>query len=591
MSYQTAITIKEAIASMQKRKYVLPSIQREFVWSADQIEMLFDSIMRDYPISTFLFWKVQKERVNDFQFYEFLKEYHEKNNRHNAKVSLSNDEDVIAVLDGQQRLTSIYLGLKGSYAEKMPYHKWDSPHAFPKKKLYLNLIAPADDIDAEYSFLFLTDAESSSKPGFWFPVGKILEFEDLTAVMQYLMSEGLTDTSKYSAEQTKFALNTLSTLFNTIHQKGTLSYYLEQGEELDKVLQIFIRINSGGTKLNYSDLLLSIATAQWSELDAREVIHQFVDEINIIGSGFNFNKDFVLKSCLVLGDFNDIKFKVDNFSKENMLKIEQSWFAISGAIRNAVKLISRFGFSRDNLTTTNAVIPIAYYLYKNNYDETYLSSTVNAEDRKKVKEWLLRVILKKAFGGTPDNIYPVLRRLINESIGQFPLNNIVEHYRGHVKSIIFTDDDIDNLLNMQYGSAFAFSALSLLYDGLNMSFQYHQDHIHPKKFFNGNKLHSLGVPVEELHKYLGNYNTLGNLQLIEAIENLEKNATPLNEWLNKTQTNEAVLKAYKTQHFMPLDVDLDLISFPLFAEERKKLIKSKFQQILNIEKQTSVDQE
>ena len=90
-------------------------------------------------------------------------------------------------------------------------------------------------------------------------------------------------------------LNTLNQFFNVVHQKGTISYYLEEDEELDKVLQIFIRINSGGTKLSYSDLLLSIATAQWKEKDAREVIHEFVDEINAIGDGFDFNKDFVLK--------------------------------------------------------------------------------------------------------------------------------------------------------------------------------------------------------------------------------------------------------------------------------------------------------
>ncbi|XVJ66869.1 MAG: DUF262 domain-containing protein [Lacibacter sp.] len=590
MSYQTAITIKDAITSVQKRKYVLPSIQREFVWSTEQIEMLFDSIMRDYPISTFLFWSVQKDRVNDFQFYEFLKDYHEKTNRHNKKVDLSNDEDVIAVLDGQQRLTSLYIGLKGSYSEKMPYHKWDSPNAFPKKRLYLNLIAPADDIEAEYNFQFLTDNEVATKPGFWFLVGKVLDFTDITAVMQYLMGEGLTDTSKYSQEQTRFALNTLSSLFNIIHQKGTVSYFLEQGEELDKVLQIFIRINSGGTKLSYSDLLLSIATAQWSELDAREVIHQFVDEINKIGSGFDFNKDFVLKSCLVLGDFNDIKFKVDNFSKENMLKIEQSWNSISAAILNAVKLIAKFGFSRDNLTTTNAVIPIAYYLYKNNLDESYLSSVHASEDRKRVKEWLLRVILKKVFGGTPDNIYPVMRRLINENTGAFPLAKIIEHYRGHVKSIIFTDDDIESLLNVQYGSAFAFSALSLLYDGLNMSFKYHQDHIHPKTFFNEKKLRSEGIEPDKIETYLKSFNALGNLQLIEAVENQEKNAAPLADWLTKTQASETALRTYKMQHFIPVDADLSLNHFDVFVEERKKLIRSRFRAILNVEKEQTAEQ-
>jgi len=86
MAYQTAITIKSAIDHIRRQHYVLPSIQREFVWSTDQIETLFDSLMRDYPISTFLFWKVDKNKTKDFQFYEFLRFYHEKDNRHNRKL-------------------------------------------------------------------------------------------------------------------------------------------------------------------------------------------------------------------------------------------------------------------------------------------------------------------------------------------------------------------------------------------------------------------------------------------------------------------------------------------------------------------------
>lgn len=93
-----------------------------------------------------------------------------------------------------------------------------------------------------------------------------------------------------------------------------------------------------------------------------EEINNFVDEINEIGRGFNVNKDFVLKACLVLSDFSDISFKVDNFNKSNMLKIQDKWDDITKAIRDAVRLISSFGFSRENITSNNLIIPIAYYL-------------------------------------------------------------------------------------------------------------------------------------------------------------------------------------------------------------------------------------
>ena len=525
MAYETPITIKKVVDKIRRRQYVLPSIQREFVWDVDQIERLFDSLMRDYPISTFLFWKVEKQRIKDFQFYEFLRRYHQKNAKHNTKADLPGDEDVIAILDGQQRMTSIYVALTGSYAKKLPYYSWDSPHAFPEKKLHLNLLRMADDIETEYDFQFLSDEDvAGDEKHFWFPCGKILDFEDVSGVMGYLMENGLTDTSKYAAEEGKFALNTLTKFFNIVHNKGTVSYYLEESEELDKVLQIFIRINSGGTKLSYSDLLLSIATAQWQEKDAREVIHEFVDDINKTGEGFGFNKDFVLKSCLVLADFTDIKFKVDNFTKENMQTIEQKWDDISTSVKRAVELAAKFGYSRDNLLATNTIIPIAYFIYKNGFEATILHNSGRETDRKNIKEWLARVLLKGTFGGQPDSIYPVMRNQINENLGKFPLDAIIEYYKGKRKSISFTEDDIDGILEMQYGKSRTYCALTLLYPALNYSFKYHQDHIHPKSFFSNRKLIKLGIDNDEKRAaFIERFNKLPNLQLLQATQNTEKN--------------------------------------------------------------------
>src|SRR5690606_22825577 len=121
----------------------------------------------------------------------------------------------------------------------------------------------------------------------WFKVGEILDFNDFPDIFKYISDHSLMDTSKYSVTQAKFASDTLSKLFQYINQKELINFYLEKSHELDKVLHIFIRVNSGGTKLSYSDLLLSIATAQWKDKDAREIIHKYVDQLNSIGGGFN----------------------------------------------------------------------------------------------------------------------------------------------------------------------------------------------------------------------------------------------------------------------------------------------------------------
>ena len=580
MSYQTAITIKEAINHIRKRQYVLPSIQREFVWGPEQIEMLFDSLMRDYPISTFLFWQVDKTRIKQFQFYEFLKDYHQKKKTHNTKADLSDDEDVIALLDGQQRLTSLYVALTGSYAKKKPYHHWNNDAAFPPKKMHLNLLSPSLEMETEFQFKFLAEDEvENSTECFWFDCSMILEFSNLGQISTFLMKNGLMDTSKISETQSEFAINTLNEFFNVVHQKGTISYYLEKSPELDKVLQIFIRINSGGTVLSYSDLLLSIATAQWTERDAREVIHEFVDDINAIGGGFDFSKDNVLKSCLVLADL-DVRFKVDNFTKENMKKIESNWDGISGALKAAVRLVSKLGYRRDNLTATNAIIPIAYFIYINEFEDSILHNSEREDDRKSIREWLARVLLKGTFGGQPDSLYPKMRELMNKHEGRFPLKEIIANYSGQRKSISFSEEDIENLLDLEYGKRGTYSALTLLYPGLNYTFNYHQDHIHPKSAFHKTSLRKAGFSEEDIDNFKMWFNTLPNLQLMQETENIQKSAKPLETWLDAQYPTESGRNAYLQQHYISTEASLTLKDFEAFHDERWETLKQKFIEIL-----------
>lgn len=116
------------------------------------------SAMLGYPIGSFLFWEVGKQNGNEFVFYEFLRNYHERDCRHNTKASITGSESITAILDGQQRLTSLYVGLMGTYAYKKPYFRYDNPKAYPVRKLYLNLLSKSEDDDWFYDFSFLTNA-------------------------------------------------------------------------------------------------------------------------------------------------------------------------------------------------------------------------------------------------------------------------------------------------------------------------------------------------------------------------------------------------------------------------------------------------
>ena len=73
--FQMPITINEAMQRIENKEYLLPAFQRDFVWSTEQIEKLFDSLMRNYPTSSMLFWKVKGETKTKWKFYEFIGSY------------------------------------------------------------------------------------------------------------------------------------------------------------------------------------------------------------------------------------------------------------------------------------------------------------------------------------------------------------------------------------------------------------------------------------------------------------------------------------------------------------------------------------
>jgi hypothetical protein len=354
MPYQTAITVRTTLDRIWKHDYVLPAIQREFVWSPKQICKLFDSLMQGFPVGSFLFWKIETATSKNFRFFDFSREYHQRDNPHCPPLGKAPDGPVTAVLDGQQRLTALNVGLRGSLAVKEPNKWWNNPKAFPVKKLYLDLLhAPIPDEDgAIYEFEFLTDerAGTPTSAEFWFPVNRIFGMTEPSEPMVYLAEQGLGNTTS--------AVKSLHRLQAMVHNALVISYYEEESQDIEKVLNIFIRTNSGGTVLSYSDLLLSIATAQWEQRDARSEINSLVDTLNVTGLGFNFSKDFVLKAGLMLSDIASVGFKVENFDRNNMKKLEANWSQVAETLRLTARLTASFGLSRDTISADSALLPI-----------------------------------------------------------------------------------------------------------------------------------------------------------------------------------------------------------------------------------------
>jgi hypothetical protein len=579
VAFQTPITVRKAIDCIRRNEYVLPAIQREFVWDTDQICRLFDSLMRGYPIGSFLFWKVDRERCRQYTFYKFLSDYHERDNRHNPPVDLTGDEGVTAILDGQQRLTSLYIGLRGSYASKLPHKRWNNPQAFPRRKLYLNLRSPVQDegVELKYDLRFLTEAEAgrNGTDAFWFPVSDVLNFTNLRDINAYLRVNDLLGP--------EYPEQCLFTLYEVVSEKALINYYQEDSQDLGKVLNIFVRLNSGGTPLSYSDLLLSIATAQWDDVDARQAIHELVDDLNRTGEGFSFDKDFVLKSALVLADL-DVGFKVENFTKDNTRKIEAAWPRISEALRMAVGLASRFGYNSFTLTATNALVPIAYYLLRRGLPQGFLERREHAEDRETIRVWLARALLKKGtFGGSLDTTLRTARTTIGAEPTRFPGDALDAAFAKIGRGVRFEDEEIEDLLDEEYGHRTTFSVLALLYPSVDFNNRFHVDHIFPRARFSPKRLRDAGVPEDHIDAFRERVDRVANLQLLEGTPNQEKSARLPAEWLRSHFATPDAQAQWKTRNYIDA-LPEQITEFLDFYEKRRAKMKEQLQRALGMVK-------
>lgn len=580
MGYLPEFTIDELLKGVQSREYVLPAIQREFVWSRDQICRLFDSLMRDYPIGSLLFWKVDADNVSNFTFYSFMRDYHQRDRPYCAKVELPEDRSVVAILDGQQRLTSLSIGLRGSHAEKLPRLWWNNPAAFPITRLYLNLNAPAptNDLGIEYDFRFFSEPPESSAEAHWFLVPEIRDkqFTDVDNIYDYVHQHGLT-------EYGRRPFRTLSKLWRVVHEGRTIKAFQEEDQDIDRVLDIFIRTNSGGEILTKSDLLLSIATAQWSELDARQEIRDLQRELNEqMGQHFDFSKDVILKAGLMMTRKGDIAFKVANFNRESMGALETKWADVAKSLRLAAGLLARVGLNSARLTANSPIIPVAYYLYTRQLSEEYLTAKRHRSDRDTIRRWVLRSIIKQGIWGSGlDTVLRAARDVIAEH-GQesFPYEELLTRFSAIGKSLELTEEELDALVETPYGSSRVFALLSTLYPHVPTAGTdaHHVDHIFPRAAFHKSKLRQAGVDEEPIEEIQRRRDLLPNLQLLEGTENISKQSVLPGEWIAEHKEGPS-RQAYLDLHDLG-EIPGDIQGFVAFYDQRAARLRVRLRQLL-----------
>ena len=528
----------------------LPNIQRPFVWREEQICRLFDSILREYPISTLLVWKTTS-RIRRRKFID--------NWRDTLRLSdfyvPEDTKKKNLVLDGQQRLQSLFIGLRGS---------------FEGRELCLDIlsgeIAAPDDV--KYRFKFLDSA------AIVFPW---IKFKDLIFTTKK-KREIVTDL-KVGAGQTLTNADTdkldehLDLVDRTFKMDEAITY-----QELDSidnptlyteddVVEVFIRANSGGTRLGKSDLLFSLLTASWEVAD--EQMEDLLESLN--KHGFSFDRDFVLKTCLVLLG-QGARYEVKKFRKPGIREdIEAQWDQVKKAIQDVLDYVRGKTFIQCDkaLPAYLVLIPLVYVRFH------FPAAWRGATD---VDSYLLRCSLAGAFGGQPDNL---LDGLVKKSadLKSFNLDEMFGVIRSQGRSLELTED---RLWNLGYGSDFIHLLFNLWYREFNYTPAYDNnlpqvDHIFPQS-----KLKEIKIMNPETGRMVMKYrdaarNQLANCMLLTREENgagHKTDKTP-DQWFSDKSTE------YLAMHLIPTERMLwKMERFEDFMEERKKLIRKRFEALL-----------
>lgn len=549
--------------------WFLPSLQREFVWGAEKICDFFDSLMRSYPISSFLLWRVPESDREDLEVYRFIESGSDAG-KHNVRDRVFGVKDLTFVLDGQQRLTSLLIGFKGTY--EFVAHR----NVRDVRRLHLDILRNGEVADEQeetrYGFDFRMNSATTTRGSYWFELGRMLRHEK---TLEALVQETLGRLKAFhpSDAELSIAKRNLERLHAAVFSDLTIPHHTETHGDQERMLDIFVRANSGGVPLSKPDLLLSNLTVHWKSLDAREEIKSFVDNCNAsLNLGVDrarvvLKQDFVLKSCLVLLD-SPVAYRISTFNKQTCQRIADYWTDVKQAIMETVQAANWFGVNGLNLTSANALIPIAYYLYRNPSVHLRSDERTDAENASLIRRWLTMALMNGIFGGSSDSMLHKARAVLmkhGENGRLFPVKELDAATRDARRLPTTDENAIKKMLDLEYGDGATVLALTLLYDERAWgTIAHHCDHIFPQSLFR-----------HEMKEYRPLCNSISNLMLLGARENSEKNSKPFDEWIESREPR------FLERQLIPTDKSLwAKRSFPEFLQERGRLMLDRFFEVL-----------
>jgi len=289
---------------------------------------------------------------------------------------------------------------------------------------------------------------------------------------------------------------------------------------------------------------------------------------------------------LVLTDIGNVGFKVENFDEKNMTVLEERWPEVRRALHLAVRLLAAFGYSGQNLRAASVLLPIAYYLRQLDPGDRYLTVAAFSVDRRSIQTWLAKSLLKSSgiWGSGLDTLLTHLRDTIREhGRERFPAGELERQMARRGKSLLFEEEEIQELLDLEYGKAQTFSLLTLLFPFVNLQDHFHADHIFPRSRFRTAALRKAGVPEARVPEYREMRDRIANLQLLAGAANIEKQDRLPAEWLREMHPESDRRATYCEQHLLG-EVPEQMDEFQSFYDSRRERLRV---QLVNLLKKSA----
>ena len=325
--------ISEILDSIRKLDIVLPEFQREYVWNRDQAKKLIGSLYKEYPVGSLLFWKTNNppalKNINNLP----------------EKLGLMQ-----VILDGQQRLTTLYMLINDSIP---PYYLEKDIEDDPRG-LYFNI---------ETAELMYYQSTIMKNQPIWISVVNV--FDDSKEIPIFKIAKELYEDDSTAFKKADQFMRNLTNLKN-IRNFDLPILSIPSDANINEAIDIFDLVNRQGTKLTDADLALTHMTGHWPE--ARRVIKEKMDEL--AEKHFNFDLTFMTRAMTGVVTKRALFEIIHDRPKEELIA---GWKKLNKILDYLVSILPSHAFihSTDDVNTNNIFIPIIVFLSE--YGEKFKS--------------------------------------------------------------------------------------------------------------------------------------------------------------------------------------------------------------------------